>query len=224
MIKSHLFRLFVVVLLQISMPFALQAAKITLVEDQYTPDIAFFNEKGEKVFLDQFEGKTVLLVFWATWCAPCITEMPDLDALQKDFRKLPFEVVAVSEDFQGITTVKEYFRKEEIRRLKIYHDYGNALFKAFEVAGLPSAFIIDPDGKIVVKIKGSINWFEEESRELLLSYIPGNPATPKNSYKESSLNKEVKSFKKIDDKDKETQDGEEESEETETEEPENDGY
>jgi peroxiredoxin len=171
------------------------AAKITLLEEVDPPDTAFFTENGEKIFLEKFEGKVVLLSFWATWCASCTKEIPELDVLQKDFRKLDFEVVAVSEDFQGVNAAQGYFKKQEIRHLKIYHDYGNALFNALAVAGLPTSFLINADGKIVASFKGAVNWHDDEVRNIILTHIPNNPTRPKNSYKEQSLNQKVKLLK-----------------------------
>ena len=158
----------------------------------FAPDTAFFNEKSEKVYLDQFEGKTILLVFWATWCGSCADELPSLDILQKDFKKLPFEVIAVSEDYNGLEVITKYFKDNEIRHLKIYHDYQNQLFKAMDVAGLPTAFLIDPDGKIKTIFKGVIKWQDNTMRELILNKIPGNPEMPKNSFKEKALNNIIK--------------------------------
>ncbi len=120
-----------------------------------------------------------------------IEELPSLDILQKDFRKLPFEVLAISEDFKGIAVAEEHFNKYGIRHLKLYHDYKNSLFKAFSVIGLPTAFLIDPEGKIKIIFKGNTKWHDESIRDILLSEIPGNPETPKNSYNTTSLNKKI---------------------------------
>lgn len=175
--------------------FACFAEKITEMDNLQTPDdIAFFNEKGDKCFLDQYEGKTILLVFWATWCSSCVKEMPDLDLLQKDFRKLPFEVIAVSQDFQGVNILKDFFKVHELRYLKIYHDYQNDLFKAFSVIGLPTSYLIDSNGRIIKSFAGVVNWHEPAIRDILLKHIPGNPENPKNSYKAQDLNKPVKSM------------------------------
>jgi hypothetical protein len=114
-----------------------------------------------------------------------------LDILQKDFRKLPFEVLAISEDFKGVKAAEDHFNKYGIRHLKLYHDYKNSLFKAMSVIGLPTAFLIDPEGKIKVIFKGNTKWHDEPVRDILLSEIPGNPETPKNSYITTSLNKKI---------------------------------
>ncbi|MFV9835338.1 MAG: TlpA disulfide reductase family protein [Rickettsia aeschlimannii] len=167
--------------------------KLAFLRGSSVPDnIIFFDEEKNQYSLDQFEGKTILLVFWATWSAPCVKEMPDLDMLQKDFRKLPFSVMPISEDYQDIKVVKEYFKSYQIRYLPIYHDYRNELFKALGVVSLPTSILIDPNGKIVTSFVGNTNWYDEKVRDTILSAIPGNYPEPKNSYNEQSLNKLAK--------------------------------
>lgn len=168
-------------------------ALVKMLDLSNVPDsVFFFDEKEEKYSLDQFEGKTILLVFWATWCSACVTEMPELDILQKDFRKLPFAVIPVSQDYQGIEVAQKYYKDYDIRYLPLYHDFKNQLFKAFKVVGLPTAILINPDGKRLVSFVGAINWYDDEIRQVILSNIPGNHPEPKNSYQPQSLNQPVK--------------------------------
>lgn len=175
--------------------------------EKYSPkavpdEIPIYDKDSEKHFMEEYEGRTILLVFWASWCAPCAAEMLDLDMLQKDFRKLPFKVIAVSEDYQGIKAVQKFYEENEIRHLDIFHDYRNELFGAFEVVGMPTSFIITPDGKNVGIFKGVVNWHNEDVRKILLSYIPGNPEEPKNSYKDNSLNQTVPQKHKVEKEEK----------------------
>jgi thiol-disulfide isomerase/thioredoxin len=169
------------------------AAKTTILEQEsYTDtDTAFFDAEGNKVFLDQFEPNTVLLVFWATWCGTCTSEMPMIDNLAKDFRKLPFKVVALSQDYQGVEVIKKYFTDNDIRHIDIYHDYQNVMFRSMEVVGMPSAYLINGNGKIKKLFKGRIKWYDDEIRAIILGEIDGNPEMPKNSYKASSLNVKI---------------------------------
>ena len=193
--NNKLFFVFIACLLLMTNSFALDNSKtgIKMLNNINAPDtVIFFNEKSEKFSLDQFEGKTILLVFWATWCATCVKEMPDLDVLQKDFRKLPFEIVPISEDYHGVKAVQEYFKSYGIRYLPIYHDYKNQLFKALTIVGLPTSILITPDGKMVVSFIGNINWYDDKVRNIILSHIPGNHPEPKNSYQGQSLNQPAK--------------------------------
>lgn len=155
-------------------------------------DVAFFDADNNEIFLNRFEGKVTLLSFWATWCAPCTKELPELDILQKDFRKLPFEIVTVSQDFQGLKIVQDYFKNHKIRYLKPYLDHKNELFKALSVVGLPTSLLIDENGVVVKIFTGSINWYDQGTRDIILSHIKGSYPQPKNSYKATMLNEMIK--------------------------------
>ncbi|MDG1437177.1 MAG: TlpA disulfide reductase family protein [Rickettsiaceae bacterium] len=169
------------------------ATKSSIIDlDAYTnTETPFFDDKGNKLFLDQYEGNTVLLVFWATWCGTCVSELASLDNLSKDFRKLPFKVIALSEDYRGIEVVQKHFEEREIRHLEIFHDYSNQLFRAMSVNGIPTAFLINSDGKIRKIFKGRIKWQDDQIRTILLGEVDGNPEVPKNTYKTISLNRQV---------------------------------
>lgn len=164
---------------------------VKLNEDYAPDDVAFFDEENKQHFLEEYEGDTLLLVFWASWCSPCVNEMASLDNLAKDFRKLKFKILPISEDYSGIEVAKQFYLEHNIRHLPLLHDYKNALFKAFAISGLPISYIIDQDGKIRGKFTGNVKWHDNQVREILLDHIPGNPPTPKNTYKEASLNKLV---------------------------------
>lgn len=154
-------------------------------------EVNFFDGEGNKVFLDQYEGTNILLVFWATWCGTCISELPSLDNLQKDFRKLPFKIVAVSQDFRGMEAVKNHFFAHEIRHLETFHDQKNQLFRELSVSGLPTAFFINSAGKNKLVFRGRIKWHDDEIRSMILSEIGDNLEMPKNTYKFASLNRNV---------------------------------
>jgi thiol-disulfide isomerase/thioredoxin len=188
-----IFLFWIIVILKVSYLYAINDKAIEKVDLDTPEDVAFFDEDGARRFLPEFEGKTILLVFWATWCPSCAQEIPILDNLQKDFRKLPFEVIAVSQDFQGIEIVKKFFRLNEIRYLKIFHDYRNNLFKAYSIVGLPTALLINQEGKTVLRFNGSIQWQDDSIRENILSYIPGSYAIPKNSYRPPSVHRILRS-------------------------------
>jgi len=171
---------------------AIAAKLVITTHDKYVDtETPFFDSQGNKVFLDQYEGSTVLLVFWATWCGSCISEMPSLDNLQKDFRKLPFKVIAVSQDYQGLKVINKHFTENEIRHLEIFHDYQNKLFRALSIVGMPTAMLINADGKMKINFKGPVKWHDDKIRAMILTEMEGNLVTPKNTYKVVSLNKRV---------------------------------
>lgn len=154
-------------------------------------DVPIFDENNDRHFMEEYEGKTILLVFWASWCSGCTIEMPSLDILAKDFRKLDFKIIPLSIDYAGIDAAKEFYKKYDLRHLPIMHDYKNALFKEMNITALPTSILIDKDGKLIGKFTGDIAWHNDEIRKILLDSIPNNPATPKNSHKDISLDHKV---------------------------------
>ena len=154
-------------------------------------EVSFFDGDGNKVYLDQYEGTNILLVFWATWCGTCVSELPALDNLQKDFRKLPFKIIAVSQDYKGVEVVKNHFFAHEIRHLGIFHDYKNQLFRELSVVSLPTALFINAEGKNKLVFKGRIKWHDDDVRNMILSEIGENLELPKNTYKFAALNRNV---------------------------------
>ncbi|MCC2646755.1 MAG: tlpA [Rickettsiaceae bacterium] len=164
-------------------------------------DIEIYDKDNKEHYLDEFENKTLLIVFWATWSSPCLQDLIALDDLKKDFRKLPFEIIPVSVDYQDSKIVFDFLVKNNIRHLKAYHDRRNRLFKAFSVIGLPTAFLITPEGEAIASIQGVVNWYDDSIREMLFSYMKTENSLPKNSYHDKSLNYSVRS---IDNKEKKT--------------------
>jgi thiol-disulfide isomerase/thioredoxin len=153
----------------------------------FSEEISFFDEASKKHFIEEYEGKTILLVFWAKWCGACLSELPLLDNLQKDFRKLPFKIIAISEDKQSPALIKEFFSAYEINFLEIFYDPKNTLLNLLNLGGLPSAFLLDKEGKVKIKFQGNIKWQEEKIRQIILPYIGEEYEMPKNSYKEKDF-------------------------------------
>lgn len=167
--------------------------RITPLNHEYTiDDVEFFDAEHKKHFLDEFDGTTVLISFWAAWSDTASSFIPELDILQKDFRKLPFKVIPISIDYNNLDAINPFFKGYDVRYLPVYYDYKQTLFKAFKVTGIPTTILIDSKNRLVLKLEGNIQWHQEEIREMLLSYIDGNPAMPKNSYKKPVVDNSVK--------------------------------
>ena len=81
--------------------------------------------------------------FWATWCAPCLAELPDLDRLQSLFSRDQFIVLALCEDAQSITTIEKYYARRNVEGLGGSMDPFGAALRAYAVPALPTSFILD---------------------------------------------------------------------------------
>jgi thiol-disulfide isomerase/thioredoxin len=141
------------------------------------PEIAFTDGAGHPLSLADFRGKTVLLNFWATWCAPCVQEMPSLDRLQARLGSDRFVVVAISVDREGLGVVRPFLTKTQIQSLSTYVDPKGASMHAFAVRGLPTTFIIDRDGREAGHIEGQAKWDTPQAEALVRYYL--GPAAPR---------------------------------------------
>ena len=143
------------------------------------PRDAFHDLSGNPVRLADFKGRVVLLNFWATWCAPCIREMPSLDQLQAGLGGKGLSVVAVSIDGEGAKAIVPFAERLKLEYIGLHHDFQGALFKAFAVDGIPTTFLIDDRGMIVGGYLGPAEWNSPEAVALIRHYLPG--ARPKAS-------------------------------------------
>ena len=136
----------------------------------------FQDKLGQPVNLDSFHGKVVVLNFWATWCPPCIAEMPELDKLQAELGGNDFAVVAVSTDRQGIKKSAPFYRRAGITHLALYNDTRGNLLDAFQGKNLPITVVLDRDGRVVGRIEGAARWDSTEAKALIAHYMKGDPS------------------------------------------------
>jgi thiol-disulfide isomerase/thioredoxin len=130
------------------------------------PDVAITNDQGQPAKLSDLTGKPLLVNLWATWCAPCIKELPTLDALAaRDAGKL--QVVLVNEDLQGAAVVTPFLQKHPLKTLKPWLDSPNALLIPLKAASLPTTILYDADGREVLRVSRDLDWTGPEAAALL---------------------------------------------------------
>jgi thiol-disulfide isomerase/thioredoxin len=130
------------------------------------PATQFEDPEGALASLADFRGKPLLLNLWATWCAPCVAEMPTLDALA--FREAgKLQVLTVSEDLGGREKVEAFLAERRFRDLDSWLDPKMELMAALEVTTLPTTILFDAEGREVWRVTGGEDWMGEEARALL---------------------------------------------------------
>lgn len=138
--------------------------------DRTAPDTPFISAKGEPIKLDSYRGKTVLLNFWATWCAPCVKELPALDRLSGALASDTFEVLLVSIDRGGAHVFEPFLEKLGVKNLTSSADKKAALLRAFKAPGLPTTFLISSDGTIKGRLVGDADWDSAAAKDLINYY------------------------------------------------------
>jgi peroxiredoxin len=121
------------------------------------PDFTLPDLDGKMVSLADYRGKVVLLNIWATWCPPCVEEMPSMEKLYQELKDEGFEILAVSVDASGAEAVTPFMKKHKLS-FPALTDTEGAVKDLYQATGVPESFIIDKDGIIVEKIIGPRNW------------------------------------------------------------------
>jgi len=127
------------------------------------PATAFQTLDGKPATLARFGGKPLLVNLWATWCAPCLKEMPTLDALARSDK---VQVLPVSQDLDGAAKVKPYFAKAGLQTLRPALDPKLGLSLTYQ-ANLPTSILYDAAGKEVWRYTGGLDWTGKEATALL---------------------------------------------------------
>jgi thiol-disulfide isomerase/thioredoxin len=138
--------------------------------------VRFEDDQGQPRSLADFRGKIVLLNIWATWCAPCIKEIPALDRLATALNGADFAIVAVSIDRKGIDAVRKVFTERNVQKLPIYIDRSGEALRAVRAIGLPTSLLIDRDGREFGRAVGPAQWDDE----VTISFFRGlvSPESP----------------------------------------------
>jgi thiol-disulfide isomerase/thioredoxin len=145
------------------------------------PELSFTSRDGTTLRLADFRGRFILVNLWATWCGPCVREMPSLDRLQASLGDRLL-VLAISEDRGGAHVVEPFLEKLALTHLAIFLDAQSAAQQAFKVRGLPTSFLIDRDGRIRGSLEGAAEWDAPEMVARLERYLrPGDGAVIKTS-------------------------------------------
>ena len=139
----------------------------------------FRTADGEAIDLSYFRGKVVLLNFWATWCAPCVREMPSLNRLAAEMDGDGLAVVPVAIDRAGLSAVVPFYRDHGLDNLTIYLDpdqrtayarTSNPNNAEFALYGLPISYLVDRHGRVRGYIAGAVDWDSEAAKNLLRYY------------------------------------------------------
>ena len=161
MLFSRIHTLFYGVLASVMLFAALPAsAQIT---PQNINDLRFTDVNGQVLSLGQYAGRPMLVHLWATWCAPCVRELPLLLQMHQEYSQYGLTLLPISEDF-GIEQVLKFFRSNNITTMPALLDIDSQIFSSLGTRGLPISILIDRYGNEVQRFAGNTNWADPRIR------------------------------------------------------------
>ena len=133
--------------------------------------MAFVTQDGASHHLVDFKGHGMVVNMWATWCAPCVAEMPSLEALSKALAPKDVAVLPLSSDRGGANVVRDWYQAHDITALPILLDPKGAMARAFNARGIPTTVIINTAGQVVARLEGAADWGSPESQALIRKLV-----------------------------------------------------
>jgi thiol-disulfide isomerase/thioredoxin len=134
-------------------------------------DFTFELESGEKAGLEAFRGEVLVVNFWATWCAPCRKEMPQLEALQVHFSDQPVRVIALSLDRGTGDKPRRFLQELGVEQLTFAHDGSYKAGRAVGLIGLPTTLLVDRQGREIGRLAGEADWNSPAAQALVQAAI-----------------------------------------------------
>lgn len=135
------------------------------------PAIAIVDGDGAERALSDWQGKWVVLNFWATWCAPCRHEMPSLDRLQAAMPQIA--VLPVATGRNSVEAIAKFYGESGVTSLPVLRDPKSELARSMGVLGLPVTVIVNPEGREVARLIGDAEWDSASAQAVLGALVAG---------------------------------------------------
>ncbi|MEM7269786.1 MAG: TlpA disulfide reductase family protein [Pseudomonadota bacterium] len=129
------------------------------------------DERGAPVQVEDYEGKVVLMNFWATWCPPCRKEMPYLDQLRADMAGDDFEVIALSMDRASVEKIKTFYQSINSTNLPVHREPTLRIGTEAGVLGMPVTILLDRQGREIARLQGEAKWDGEDAKAIIRRVI-----------------------------------------------------
>ena len=134
-------------------------------------DLYITNQDREKITISKFRNKLTVINIWATWCLPCIEELPALNDFIKsnntNNKDSNYRFITLSVDIDGAKRVLPFLKKKKIFSFPVYYDPKSELLKELKISRLPTTIFLDLDGGVIASLQGTFTWKVEETYKLL---------------------------------------------------------
>lgn len=139
---------------------------------QAVSDAAFDLADGAgRATLEDYQGKVILLNFWATWCAPCKKEMPALSELQTELGGEDFEVLTIATGRNSPAAITRFFTEKEITNLPRHQDPKQSLASQMGIFGLPITVILNEKGQEIARLRGDADWASDSAKAVIKALL-----------------------------------------------------
>lgn len=143
---------------------------VTIPDAPPQPVIAFVDGEGGEVRLSDYRGKVILVNLWATWCGPCVQEMPALDALQAELGGADFDVVTISLD-RRLDDARQFYAEMNLQNLPLIHDSSFSSPGQVGALGLPMSILYDRNGREIGRVPAPAEWHSDDAVNLVRAAI-----------------------------------------------------
>ena len=133
-------------------------------------NVIFLDKKDQKININEYKGNLLILNFWATWCEPCIEEMPSLDNLQANPQLNNIKIFAINIGKENLDKVNKFFLDLNIKNFDPYFDPPTTLAKKFSLRGVPTSILINKEGQEFARIIGSIDFEDRKFVDWIKKY------------------------------------------------------
>ncbi len=146
------------------------AGKKIITSGDRAPEFQVQASDGTLVNLSDFRGKVVLVHFWATWCPPCVEEMPTLDKLYRTFANTDLKILAVSVDESGAQSVVPFMQKNNLS-VPVFYNPDRSIANLYGTFKFPETYIVNRQGVVQYKVIGSRDWSDAETTKVLQELV-----------------------------------------------------
>lgn len=122
------------------------------------PDLKFTDASGKPLSLAGYRGSGLVVNIWATWCGPCVAELPTFAAISQSLARNKILILPISVDLDGAKAVRPFYASHDIRDLPVLLDPDGSATGVLNAEGIPVTIIINPEGQLVGRLDGSANW------------------------------------------------------------------
>ncbi|MEN8619533.1 TlpA disulfide reductase family protein [Shewanella baltica] len=140
--------------------------------------VAFNDVDGKAIDFSQFKGKIIMVNMWATWCPPCVRELPAIERLATKFKAEDFVLLPISIDAEGKQQVQPFLNSLGMPNFNSYYDQSQSLGDIFPLDTIPATFILDQQGQLIAFVRSYVDWDDAKAVSLIQGFIDKGSKKP----------------------------------------------